>query len=83
MTDAELFDVHFEELVSELTQRDLTDPALADALSRLAEVLNFRRAIKRQHCRYTASCTFTQCCFVVFFTNKVNNILSKAVCIQF
>ncbi|XP_023661933.1 farnesyl pyrophosphate synthase [Paramormyrops kingsleyae] len=41
MTDAELFDVHFEELVSELTQRDLTDPALADALSRLAEVLRY------------------------------------------
>ncbi|KAL4636162.1 farnesyl pyrophosphate synthase [Arapaima gigas] len=41
VTDAELFDRHFEELVSELTEQDLTDPVLADALGRLREVLRY------------------------------------------
>ncbi|KPP60144.1 farnesyl pyrophosphate synthase-like, partial [Scleropages formosus] len=40
-TDAELFDRQFEELVSELTEQDLTDPVLADALGRLREVLRY------------------------------------------
>ena len=37
-SDSQLFEAQFEELVSELTERDLTDPALTDALSRLREV---------------------------------------------
>lgn len=38
LSDPQLFEDQFEELVTELTERDLTDPALADALSRLKEV---------------------------------------------
>ncbi|XP_058503380.1 farnesyl pyrophosphate synthase isoform X1 [Solea solea] len=41
LSDPQLFDVQFEELVAELTERDLTDPALADALRRLKEVLEY------------------------------------------
>uniref|UniRef100_A0A3Q3W0G5 Farnesyl pyrophosphate synthase n=1 Tax=Mola mola TaxID=94237 RepID=A0A3Q3W0G5_MOLML len=39
LSDSQLFEAQFEELVSELTERDLADPALTDALSRLREVL--------------------------------------------
>lgn len=38
LSDPQLFEAQFEELVTELTERDLKDPALADALSRLREV---------------------------------------------
>lgn len=38
LSDTQLFEDQFEELVAELTERDFTDPALADALSRLKEV---------------------------------------------
>ncbi|KAM7420872.1 hypothetical protein PAMA_015196 [Pampus argenteus] len=38
-SDAQLFEAQFDELVAELTERDLPDPALADALNRLREVL--------------------------------------------
>lgn len=38
LSDPQLFEDQFEELVTELTERDFTDPALADALSRLREV---------------------------------------------
>lgn len=38
LSDPQLFEAQFEELVTELTERDLADPALADALSRLREV---------------------------------------------
>ncbi|XP_029360453.1 farnesyl pyrophosphate synthase isoform X2 [Echeneis naucrates] len=38
-SDARLFEEQFEELVTELTERDLRDPVLADALGRLREVL--------------------------------------------
>lgn len=38
LSDPRLFEDQFEELVAELTERDFTDPALADALSRLKEV---------------------------------------------
>ncbi|XP_039974738.1 farnesyl pyrophosphate synthase isoform X1 [Xiphias gladius] len=38
-SDPQLFEAQFEELVTELTERDLADPALADALNRLREVL--------------------------------------------
>lgn len=38
LSDPQLFEAQFEELVVELTERDVTDPALADALSRLREV---------------------------------------------
>lgn len=37
-SDPQLFEAQFEELVTELTERDLDDPVLADALSRLREV---------------------------------------------
>ncbi|KAF7663034.1 hypothetical protein LDENG_00220410 [Lucifuga dentata] len=39
LSDPQQFDAQFEELVTELTQRDFTDPVLADALKRLREVL--------------------------------------------
>lgn len=38
LSDSQLFEGQFEELVTELAERDLSDPALADALSRLREV---------------------------------------------
>lgn len=38
LSDPQLFDAQFEELVTELTERDLTDPVLVDALKRLREV---------------------------------------------
>ncbi|XP_054904187.1 farnesyl pyrophosphate synthase isoform X2 [Poeciliopsis prolifica] len=41
LSDSQLFDAKFEELVTELTERDLQDPALADALKRLREVLDY------------------------------------------
>ncbi|XP_029958284.1 farnesyl pyrophosphate synthase isoform X1 [Salarias fasciatus] len=39
LSDPQQFDAYFEELVTELTERDYTDPVLADALKRLREVL--------------------------------------------
>ncbi|KAJ4930785.1 hypothetical protein JOQ06_025093 [Pogonophryne albipinna] len=39
LSDPQLFEAQFDELVTELSERDLSDPALADALSRLREVL--------------------------------------------
>ncbi|XP_056142461.1 farnesyl pyrophosphate synthase isoform X2 [Lampris incognitus] len=39
LSDPQLFGAQFEELVTELTERDFTDPALGDALARLREVL--------------------------------------------
>lgn len=39
LSDTQLFDDQFEELLTELTERDLTDPVLGDALRRLREVL--------------------------------------------
>lgn len=38
LSDPQLFEAQFDELVTELSERDLNDPALADALSRLREV---------------------------------------------
>lgn len=38
LSDPQLFEAQFDELVTELSERDLSDPALADALSRLREV---------------------------------------------
>jgi len=38
-SDSQLFEAQFDELVAELTERDLTDHVLADALNRLREVL--------------------------------------------
>lgn len=38
LSDPQLFEDQFEELVADLTERDLNDPVLADALSRLREV---------------------------------------------
>lgn len=38
LPDPQLFEAQFKELVTELTERDFADPALADALSRLREV---------------------------------------------
>lgn len=37
-SDSQLFEAQFDELVAELTERDLTDHVLADALNRLREV---------------------------------------------
>ncbi|XP_032374811.1 farnesyl pyrophosphate synthase isoform X1 [Etheostoma spectabile] len=39
LSDPQLFEVQFDELVTELSERDFADPALADALARLREVL--------------------------------------------
>uniref|UniRef100_H3DLT6 Farnesyl pyrophosphate synthase n=1 Tax=Tetraodon nigroviridis TaxID=99883 RepID=H3DLT6_TETNG len=41
LSDPQLFEAQFEELVLELTEKDISDPALADALSRLREVLMY------------------------------------------
>ncbi|XP_043972729.1 farnesyl pyrophosphate synthase isoform X2 [Gambusia affinis] len=41
LSDPQLFDAKFEELVTELTERDLQDPGLADALNRLREILDY------------------------------------------
>lgn len=38
LSDPQLFEAQFEELVTELSEKDITDPALADALNRLREV---------------------------------------------
>lgn len=38
LSDPQLFEDQFDELVTELTKRDLNDPVLADALNRLREV---------------------------------------------
>ncbi|KAM8870372.1 farnesyl pyrophosphate synthase isoform 1-T1 [Spinachia spinachia] len=38
-SDPQLFEAQFDELVTELAEKDLADPALADALSRFREVL--------------------------------------------
>lgn len=38
LSDPQLFEVQFEELVHELSENDVTDPTLADALNRLREV---------------------------------------------
>lgn len=40
-SDPQLFEAQFEELVLDLTEKDISDPALADALSRLREVCPF------------------------------------------
>ncbi|XP_031693436.1 farnesyl pyrophosphate synthase isoform X1 [Oncorhynchus kisutch] len=40
-SDPQLFEAQFEELVTELTEQDLTDSVLADALNRLREVLHY------------------------------------------
>ncbi|XP_061737661.1 farnesyl pyrophosphate synthase isoform X1 [Nerophis ophidion] len=39
LSDAGLFEAQFQELLRELTEQDVTDPALHDALNRLKEVL--------------------------------------------
>ncbi|XP_019948082.1 farnesyl pyrophosphate synthase isoform X1 [Paralichthys olivaceus] len=39
LSDPQLFEAQFDELVTEVTERDLTDPVLADALNRMREVL--------------------------------------------
>ncbi|CAN9513615.1 unnamed protein product [Ophioblennius macclurei] len=41
LSDPQQFDAYFEELVTELTERDYTDPVLADGLKRLREVLMY------------------------------------------
>ncbi|XP_070822225.1 farnesyl pyrophosphate synthase isoform X1 [Chaetodon trifascialis] len=41
LSDPQLFEATFEELVTELSEKDFADPALADALSRLREVLMY------------------------------------------
>lgn len=41
LSDPQQFDAHFEELVTELTERDYTDPALADAMKRLREIVMY------------------------------------------
>ena len=38
LSDHQLFETQFDELVTELTERDIDDPALTDALNRLREV---------------------------------------------
>ncbi|KAM3615227.1 uncharacterized protein V6R79_025271 [Siganus canaliculatus] len=41
LSDPQLFEAMFEELVTELSEKDQTDPALADAVNRLREVLAY------------------------------------------
>ncbi|XP_007556132.1 farnesyl pyrophosphate synthase-like isoform X1 [Poecilia latipinna] len=41
LSDPQLFDAKFEELVTELTERDFQDPGLVDALNRLREILDY------------------------------------------
>ncbi|XP_008278918.1 farnesyl pyrophosphate synthase isoform X1 [Stegastes partitus] len=41
LSDPQLFEAQFEELLTELTERDLADPAVADALGRLRQVLEY------------------------------------------
>ncbi|XP_066539465.1 farnesyl pyrophosphate synthase [Hoplias malabaricus] len=41
LSDPQLFDGQFEKLVLELTEQDMTDPVLTDALNRLREVLRY------------------------------------------
>ncbi|XP_072249464.1 farnesyl pyrophosphate synthase-like [Leuresthes tenuis] len=43
-SDHHLFEAMFEELVTELTERDLTDPALTDAMNRLRQILEYNVA---------------------------------------
>ena len=50
-SDSQLFEAQFDELVAELTERDLTDHVLADALNRLREVCCL------------VSCSRVMCCF--------------------
>ncbi|XP_062255703.1 farnesyl pyrophosphate synthase isoform X2 [Platichthys flesus] len=39
LSDPQLFEAQFDELLTEMTERDFTDPVLADALRRMREVL--------------------------------------------
>ncbi|KAL6489569.1 hypothetical protein MHYP_G00033100 [Metynnis hypsauchen] len=41
VSDPQLFDGQFEKLVCELTEQDMTDPVLSDALNRLREILRY------------------------------------------
>uniref|UniRef100_A0A3B1JQ78 Farnesyl pyrophosphate synthase n=1 Tax=Astyanax mexicanus TaxID=7994 RepID=A0A3B1JQ78_ASTMX len=41
LSDPKLFDRQFEKLVCELTEQDMTDPVLTDALNRLREILHY------------------------------------------
>uniref|UniRef100_A0A3B4CPX3 Farnesyl pyrophosphate synthase n=1 Tax=Pygocentrus nattereri TaxID=42514 RepID=A0A3B4CPX3_PYGNA len=41
VSDPQLFDGQFEKLVCELTEQDMTDPVLSDALNRLCEILRY------------------------------------------
>lgn len=45
LSDPQLFEAKFDELVAELTERDFTDPVLADALNRLREVCKLHAVI--------------------------------------
>lgn len=56
LSDPQLFEDQFEELVAELTERDFADPALADALSRLREVSGLRLRSTSQSCRLLSRC---------------------------
>ncbi|KAM6909654.1 farnesyl pyrophosphate synthase [Xenentodon cancila] len=41
LSDHKLFEAKFEELVTELTEKDVSDPVLADACSRLREIMMY------------------------------------------
>lgn len=57
LSDPQLFEAQFKELVLELTEKDIADPALADALSRLREVCLWL---------YLKCCVSTFCLFIVW-----------------
>lgn len=51
LSDPQLFDAKFEELVTELTERDFQDPGLADALNRLREVWLYLSSLCELRCK--------------------------------
>ncbi len=58
LPDPQLFEAQFEELVTELSEKDITDPALADALNRLREVrMSSFLLLSLTKCRPAVSCS--------------------------
>lgn len=57
LSDPQQFEAQFDDLVKELSERDLVDPALADALTRLREVCVcvLSRVLPRHCCVETLS----------------------------
>lgn len=58
LSDPQLFEAQFDELVTELSERDLADPALADALNRLREVCKVVLCVAVSPSSYLHMCFF-------------------------